>query len=91
MDDRYLLERVVKMEAELRYLTQTQENRDALHKETADTVDEVDAKLTKVLLELERNKGFVGGIVFITGAIWLFIKSGLPYLLNRRFDKWLVI
>lgn len=45
-----------------------------------------DEKLDKVLEELGRYKGFIGGVLFIVGALWAFLKTGLPFVL-RAFGK----
>lgn len=86
MTERDILERVYKIEVELRHRAEEDKRREELQRQTAQSVDAVDEKLTKVLLELERNKGFIGGILFVATAVWVFVKTALPYTL-KLFGK----
>lgn len=68
-----LVERVTKVEVQLQEIKSQEARRYEGDKER-------EKKLDKVLEELGRYKGFVGGVLFIVGALWAFIKTGLPFL-----------
>lgn len=48
--------------------------------DTATIVKDIDSKVNGIIVGLERNKGFIGGILFIVSAVWVFLKAGLPYI-----------
>lgn len=70
-----ILERITKIETKLTHM-EIQE----VSRKVGDLNRE--AKLDKVLEELGRYKGFIGGVMFVFSAIWAFLKLGLPFILK---------
>ena len=41
-----------------------------------------DEKIDLIVEELGKYKGFVGGVLFLAGCIWAFIKMGIPVVMK---------
>lgn len=70
-----LTEKVARMEAQLA----------AAHEDRAEmkrTLDETNKNLRELLLEIERWKGKLGGVLFIIGCLWAFFSGALSALGN---------
>jgi len=76
------LERLVRVESRLTLQDLHNDRIEKVQRDTASRVEDVNSKLDDILLGLERNKGFIGGVLFVTSAIWLFLKAGLPYIMK---------
>ena len=68
-------ERVARMEEKLAHVLSNQENR----KERDELLED---KMDSLLTEFGKAKGFIGGVVFVVGCIFAFIKMGIPYILK---------
>ena len=68
-----IVERIVRLEEKIVHLSA---------QETVRMVqeNERDAKIDKLILELGKYKGFVGGVLFVVSCIVAFLKLGLPYI-----------
>ncbi len=63
------------MEEKLAHVLSNQETR----RERDEAIEE---KLDSMLTELGKAKGFIGGVLFILGALWAFFKMAVPYILK---------
>lgn len=68
-------ERIARLEEKIEFLTTQEASR--LKQEEAR-----DIKIDKLIQELGKYKGFVGGILFVLSCLWAFVKLGLPYLMK---------
>lgn len=67
--------RVVRIEQQVVHLAE-QETRRLAQEELRDK------KIDALIAELGKYKGFVGGVFFVVGCIWAFLKLALPGLLK---------
>lgn len=75
-------ERIAIMETEIQHIREQNEHREKVQQKTADQIEDVSDKMDSLLYQLERYKGFFGGCIFVFGAIWAFLKMGVPYLMK---------
>lgn len=68
-------ERIVRLEQKIEFLT-SQESARIKQEEARDV------KIDRIIQELGKYKGFVGGVLFIVSCLWAFMKLGLPYLMK---------
>ena len=70
-----MLERITRLEVQLAHLNLQDKAR-------LERDEKQSEKLDTILSELNRYKGFIGGILFICGAIWTFVKMAGPLILK---------
>lgn len=68
-----VVERIVRLEEKIVHLSAQETVRMGQEKER-------DEKLDKLILELGKYKGFIGGVLFVVSCIVAFLKLGLPYI-----------
>lgn len=68
-------ERIARLEEKIEQLTRQDAERLIQEKSR-------DAKIDRLILELGKYKGFVGGILFVISCLWAFVKLGLPFIMK---------
>ena len=43
---------------------------------------EMSSKIDDLTLEIDKYKGFIGGVLFIVSCLWAFVTMGIPYILK---------